>query len=996
MSEMSMPFFFASAASSAVFARVVKMPTSVVSECFGSPALAGFQSPMRYHASPGWSSVWNKSSVATPYSAHCAMYLSTRRPMPAFARPMKNTRAPSTIAPAAAPSGAEKLKSPEAGAKAFGVTTPPDRREDPEAPARLARPPFFSATRLAPYDALADSEEAVDMGSDERACGSGLDDASVLAVEEAARAANWTTPFFCEIRRPARRADLDVRKLFEAPFAWIGVRAGRAGDARVRLAMPPLSGKDAILAAARRLAELGDDALDEDLLDAELALAGPAHDEDEAFAGGPVDGEPPLRPEDLGLPPRLAAWLARHGGRDVRRAFGADARAARRLVHDADGHVALGRAAGASVSASHQTRPRYAPLEERVVPLSEAAAPTPRAFEFVPPAELERREALRLEARSAEAWRRGERAKEAVDPRRVDNAAVSAETKILIAAGSRREREADLPKGAGPAGRHEPTTRADERMTVPSVMGVSLFSSSREDDSRTNLPPGLRRAKTSSKSSHEDVTNRLTGAERRSVTNALLQRLPEGERPVIGTTSGRTYGGVLKKGREEDDDPLKVPRTVRQATLDALVAAALSAEAEARGVKAEDTFEAMTTSWLAQRPKTRKRAIAAGVEAERRVFRAAASAAAYRGLAATALSALKKKAAFITSDPKVDKSIDNIPGRKETKEKETAKSAFRGDKKAGEDDETDDVEVRGDLPDALCVVPRAARAKRGEKRLFLARADEAAVAAAAAFAREGLETTRRRERGVGFVAAARAGALLQNYTNPDADRVDLKTATTPLGASVAFWAETAKRRDPRLSRTGKGLGSAARAFLLTRRARPSLDARAVSRDREKRDARTTLTMHGTTEAKDEKDEGVLVSAGKKRKTNADADAKDAKTAKTVSISNAARALIRSFLEPFLDVGTITEAFARSIENKAAAKVLLKRGNEPDASFLERDKERDAVKALTREYVRRGEKRGARDAPETKETKETKRARAEAKSVGTRLEAPKFDFDVDDL
>ena len=96
------------------------------------------------------------------------------------------------------------------------------------------------------------------------------------------------------------------------------------------------------------------------------------------------------------------------------------------------------------------------------MPLSEAAAPTPRAFEHVPPAELERREALKLEARSAEAWRRGERA-EGVDPRTIDNAAVSPTIKNLIAAGSRREREADLPKGAGPAGRHEPTTRVDER-----------------------------------------------------------------------------------------------------------------------------------------------------------------------------------------------------------------------------------------------------------------------------------------------------------------------------------------------------------------------------------------------------------------------------------------------------------------------------------------------------------------------------------------------------
>lgn len=801
------------------------------------------------------------------------------------------------------------------------------------------------------------------------------------------------------------------RKLFGAPLAWIGVRAGRAGDARVRLAMPPLSGKDAILAAARRLAELGDDALDEDLLDAELALAGPAHDDDEAFAGGPVDGEPPLRPEDLGLPPRLHAWLARHGGRDVRRAFGVAARAAQRLVPDADGHVALGRAAGASVSACNQKhRPRYAPLEERVVPLSEAAAPTPRAFDFVPPAELARREALRRKARSTDTavHRHGELLEAETDPRRVDNAAVSAETKNLIAAGSRREREADLPKGAGPAGRHEPTTRADERTSVPSRMGVSLFSSSREDDEKTrrrgNLPPGLRRGCGMSKSSNEDedARARLTGAERRAATNALLGRLPEGERPVIGTTSGQTYGGVVKKVHP-NDDPLKVPRTVRQATLDALVAAALVAEAEARGVKAADAFEAMTSSWLAQRPKTRERAIKAGVEAELRVFRAASSAAAYRGLAATALSALKKKATF-TSD--VDESVAvTIPGRNETKEKETKQSAFRGDQneKAGDENETDDIlGVCGDLPDALCVVPRAAvRAKRGS-RLFLARADETAVAAAVAFANEGLETTLRRERGVGFVAAARAGALLQNYTNPDADRVDLRTATTPLGASVAFWAETARRRNPRRprtpfsSRTGRSLGSAARA--MTRRAEtPSLDARDVLREREKREKTSTTSTpamtRGTTEAKDEKDEGFRVSAG--RETNADADAKNADTAKTVSISNAARALIRSFLEPFLDVGTITEAFARSIENKAAAKVLLKRGNEPDASFLERDKERDAVKALTREYVRRGEKRGARDAP-PKETKETKRARAEAKPVGTRLETPKFDFDVDDL
>ena len=64
-----------------------------------------------------------------------------------------------------------------------------------------------------------------------------------------------------------------------------------------------------------------------------------------------------------------------------------------------------------------------------------------------------------------------------------------------------------------------------------------------------------------------------------------------------------------------------------------------------------------------------------------------------------------------------------------------------------------------------------------------------------------------------------------------------------------------------------------------------------------------------------------------------------------AVARAVRSLIRSFLEPFLDVGTITEAFARSIETKAAAKVMRKKHDEPDASFLRRDKEKEAVKIV---------------------------------------------------
>lgn len=52
-SEVEIPFDSHSFTNSCVLARVVRMPTSVVSLCLGSPALAGFQSPIRYHASPG-------------------------------------------------------------------------------------------------------------------------------------------------------------------------------------------------------------------------------------------------------------------------------------------------------------------------------------------------------------------------------------------------------------------------------------------------------------------------------------------------------------------------------------------------------------------------------------------------------------------------------------------------------------------------------------------------------------------------------------------------------------------------------------------------------------------------------------------------------------------------------------------------------------------------------------------------------------------------------
>ena len=738
--------------------------------------------------------------------------------------------------------------------------------------------------------------------------------------------------------------------------------------------MPLLSGKDAILSAARRIAELGDDALDEDLLDAELALAGPVRDEDEAFAEAPGEGEPPLRPEDLGLPPRLSAWLARHGGRDVRRAFGAAARAARRLVPDADGHVALGRAAGASGSASAVgARPRYAPLEERVVPLSEAAAPTPRAFEHVPSADRERREALKREARSAEAWRRDPRRAKEVDPKTIDNAAVSATIKNLIAAGARREREADLPKGAGPAGRHEPTTRADERTSVPSVMGVSLFAG--ENDARTEaskgrlLPRGLASALLVA-ATDASPRRRLAGAERRAAANALLGRLPAGERPVIAT-------GLPSR--------LQVPRATRQATLDALVAAALAAEAEARGVAPDAAFASMSERWLAARPKTRRRAIAAGVAAEARVFEAAASAVAYRGLAANAL-----------------RSAVAVSGRRDARA-EATRGGDLGDEGtvigAGDASRV----ARALDPDARSVVPSAARERkrRGGENAGLAVADEAAVAVAVAFEREGFERTRERNRGVGGVAAARAGSLLQNYKSENADGVDLRAAATipPLGASVSFWTETARTSNPkrpRSSRVATGSFGGSVAIARSRRGAAKSSARrslaSYDDDGDGRSAKPERRER-TDDANERRD---VFAAAASRDTQSDTNA-----CANAAVTRAVRSLVRSFLEPFVDIGTITATFARSIETKATEKVIRKKRDEPDASFLRREKEKEAVKALTREYVRRGEKaRRDRAEPEARKRareSEKKTLRSEADPVGTpNPPPPTFDFDVDDL
>ena len=129
------------------------------------------------------------------------------------------------------------------------------------------------------------------------------------------------------------------------------------------------SGKDAILAAARRIAQLDTDDDDDLDNDADWANWGGIdwknldvdHDAAELARDAVAESEAKTA-EALGIPVRLARWLAKHKGGDVRRAFHVATRNRSNgagPTPDADGTVALG-----------NKRPKYVPLEERVVAVS--------------------------------------------------------------------------------------------------------------------------------------------------------------------------------------------------------------------------------------------------------------------------------------------------------------------------------------------------------------------------------------------------------------------------------------------------------------------------------------------------------------------------------------------------------------------------------------------------------------------------------------------------
>ena len=231
------------------------------------------------------------------------------------------------------------------------------------------------------------------------------------------------------------------------------------------------SGKDAILAAARRIAELDSD--DDDTADdGDWANWGgidwknlDVDDEAEEHAARETSAESEARTaEALGIPIRLARWLARHKGGDVRRAFHVATRnrSTGAPTPDADGTIALG-----------NRRPKYVPLEERVVAVKPAAMPTKRTDDF---------ETLRRakEARERTEARRREVAagcaRAIAEEQKKENVAMTPVARAAVAqALVSRDQRPDLAPGAGPAGRHEPSAVGARRpVDAASAVGANV------------------------------------------------------------------------------------------------------------------------------------------------------------------------------------------------------------------------------------------------------------------------------------------------------------------------------------------------------------------------------------------------------------------------------------------------------------------------------------------------------------------------------------------
>ena len=494
------------------------------------------------------------------------------------------------------------------------------------------------------------------------------------------------------------------------------------------------SGKDAILAAARRIAELDSD--DDDTADdGDWANWGgidwknlDVDDEAEEHAARETSAESEARTaEALGIPIRLARWLARHKGGDVRRAFHVATRnrSTGAPTPDADGTIALG-----------NRRPKYVPLEERVVAVKPAAMPTKRTDDF---------ETLRRakEARERTEARRREVAagcaRAIAEEQKKENVAMTPVARAAVAqALVSRDQRPDLAPGAGPAGRHEPSAVGARRpvdaasavganvSAVMSLMGVGAAAGA---DSRAAGTP---------RSAGDRPARRLTGAERAAADNALLRLLPPGERPLVTN--------ITAAGAGPRANPSTIPKPTRQQTLDGFAAAALRAEARTRFDGADPD-----ATWIRAHPKAVRRAMTRAVDAESRVASRAGSKATYRNLSAQALRVVD---------------VGDAP-----------------DRDGGGGGDVAGVTGGGEWNRNDAVDP----------------ADRDAVAFANDVARAGSRRIGVDERGATPVGLAgpKPGALLQGYRRPAADAVRLADARVVRGdAAVAFFTVAARLARP--------------------------------------------------------------------------------------------------------------------------------------------------------------------------------------------------------
>ena len=494
------------------------------------------------------------------------------------------------------------------------------------------------------------------------------------------------------------------------------------------------SGKDAILAAARRIAELDSD--DDDTADdGDWANWGgidwknlDVDDEAEEHAARETSAESEARTaEALGIPIRLARWLARHKGGDVRRAFHVATRnrSTGAPTPDADGTIALG-----------NRRPKYVPLEERVVAVKPAAMPTKRPEDF---------ETLRRakEARERTEARRREVAagcaRAIAEEQKKENVAMTPVARAAVAqALVSRDQRPDLAPGAGPAGRHEPSAVGARRpVDAASAVGANVSAVMSLMGVGAAAGAGARAAGTP-RSAGDRPARRLTGAERAAADNALLRLLPPGERPLVTN--------ITAAGAGPRANPSTIPKPTRQQTLDGFAAAALRAEARTRFDGADPD-----ATWIRAHPKAVRRAMTRAVDAESRVASRAGSKATYRNLSAQALRVVD---------------VGDAPDRDGDGGGDVA-----GVTGGGEWDRNDAVDP----------------------------ADRDAVAFANDVARAGSRRIGVDERGATPVGLAgpKPGALLQGYRRPAADAVRLADARVVRGdAAVAFFTVAARLARP--------------------------------------------------------------------------------------------------------------------------------------------------------------------------------------------------------